>query len=145
MKDILESQIRSGYHKDASAELAVQSAFAELANKKIDEAEKRLEDLLGFDSGDSRILALYARLSQLKNDTQNALRYYQLSVQHEEEMAFSHFEMARYYFQFGMQSKALTEIDKCLLLLPFENSMRRAVEELKKNILSEKETKNAQE
>lgn len=34
MKDILKSQIKSGYHKDAKAEMKVQSQYSELSNKE---------------------------------------------------------------------------------------------------------------
>jgi len=45
IKDIITSQVKSGYHKDLNAELAVQSAFSELANKKTFE---KIKDHKGF-------------------------------------------------------------------------------------------------
>jgi len=45
IKDILESQIRSGYHKDAKAEMAVQSQYGALAKK---ENYFKIKDHVGF-------------------------------------------------------------------------------------------------
>ncbi|MHA1276867.1 MAG: DUF169 domain-containing protein [Candidatus Helarchaeota archaeon] len=45
VKDIITSQVKSGYHKDLNAELAVQAAFAEFASKK---AFEKIKDHKGF-------------------------------------------------------------------------------------------------
>lgn len=45
VKDIIESQVKSGYHKDAKAELAVQTQYSELANK---ENYLKIKDHVGF-------------------------------------------------------------------------------------------------
>ncbi len=45
LRDIITSQVKSGYHKDLNAELAVQSAFADLATKK---AYEKIKDHKGF-------------------------------------------------------------------------------------------------
>ncbi|TFF86630.1 MAG: hypothetical protein EU551_01080 [Promethearchaeota archaeon] len=45
VKYIIESQVKSGYHKDLNAELAVQSVFAEFTNKK---SYEKIKDHIGF-------------------------------------------------------------------------------------------------
>jgi uncharacterized protein (DUF169 family) len=45
LKDIIESQVMSGYHKDAKAELRVQSHYSELSNK---ENYLKIKDHIGF-------------------------------------------------------------------------------------------------
>ncbi len=45
VKDIITSQVKSGYHKDLNAELAVQSVFSEFANKK---SYEKIKDHIGF-------------------------------------------------------------------------------------------------
>lgn len=45
IKDIIESQIKSGYHKDAKAEIAVQSQYSALAKK---ENYLKIKDHVGF-------------------------------------------------------------------------------------------------
>jgi tetratricopeptide (TPR) repeat protein len=117
-------------------------ARSELANNKADDASKRLQRLLAFDSSDPRLLSLYAKTSEVKNDTTTALQYFQLSAQFEEELALNHYEIARYYYQFGMTQKALLEIDKCLLLLPEGNTIRNSVTALKNTILDKNGEKN---
>jgi len=45
VKDIIESQVKSGYHKDAKAELAVQTQYSQLANK---DNYLKIKDHIGF-------------------------------------------------------------------------------------------------
>jgi len=45
VKDIITSQVKSGYHKDLNAELAVQSVFGEFTSKK---ALEKIKDHKGF-------------------------------------------------------------------------------------------------
>ncbi|MBD3216022.1 MAG: hypothetical protein GF311_25645 [Candidatus Lokiarchaeota archaeon] len=45
IKDIIESQVKSGYHKNAKAELAVQSQYSALSNK---ESYLKIKDHVGF-------------------------------------------------------------------------------------------------
>lgn len=45
IKDIITSQVKSGYHKDLSAELAVQAAYSDLANEK---TFNKIKDHRGF-------------------------------------------------------------------------------------------------
>lgn len=110
-----------------------------IANDKKEEAAGRLREMLAFDSGDPRLLSLQAKLFGLHEDIPNAMQYYMLSSEYEEESAFNHLELARYYFKFGQTQKALEEIERCLLLSPRESAFRDAVEILKKTIIEEKE------
>jgi tetratricopeptide (TPR) repeat protein len=116
-------------------EAEIWAARSELASGKTDEARARLARLLAFDSSDPRLLALYAKASAAKKDAAAAIQYYKLSAQYEDELALNHYELARYYYQFGMRDKALLEIDKCLLLLANESALRDSVLALKNNIL----------
>jgi tetratricopeptide (TPR) repeat protein len=119
-------------------EAALWAARSELANGRTKEARERLTRLLSFDSSDPRLLSLYAQVCAAEKDAAAALQYLKLSAQFEDEMALNHFEIARYYYQFGMKDKALPEIDRCLSLLSPESNLRNAVLDLKEVILKDK-------
>jgi len=110
------------------------AARAETANGKAEAAQTRLRRLLSYDSSDPRLLAAYAKACAARKDAAQALRYYRLSCQYEEELALNHLETARYYYQFGMYDKALPEIDRCLLLLADGSALRGPVRALRETL-----------
>ncbi|RPJ07145.1 MAG: hypothetical protein EHM28_08180 [Spirochaetaceae bacterium] len=112
-------------------EASIWLARTELLLNKLESAEKRLKNLMAFDSNDPRILSLYAKLCKLKKDHTTAIQYYSLSTQFEYDLALDHLELARYYHEFGLKEKALLEIDKCLLLIPANNALYNSVKALK--------------
>ncbi|MBN2353095.1 MAG: hypothetical protein JXD23_11040 [Spirochaetales bacterium] len=119
-------------------EAGLWAARAETANGKAGAALERLRRLLACDSSDPRLLAAYAGACAARKDAAQALLYYRLSSQYEEELALNRLETARYYYRFGMYDKALPEIDRCLLLLADGSALRGSVEALRGDIMLKK-------
>ena len=98
-----------------------------LQRKSYERAEDRLKRLLSYDSGDPRLHYLMAQIYLLKDDLKNAIDFLQRAAVFNEEMAKIHLELGRIYFQFGLDGKALSELEHSLFLLPEENTLRQPV------------------
>jgi len=105
-------------------------ARTELSRGRKDDAETRIKKLLSINSGDSRLLVLLARINKENNDIQRALANLHEAALYEEESAYTHLELGKIFYQFGMNDKALKELEICLLMLSDNNIMKKAVTEL---------------
>lgn len=105
-------------------------ARTELSLGHKDKAEARIKKLLGINSGDSRLLVLLARINKENDDIQSALSNLHEAVLYEEEAAYTHLELGKIFYQFGMNDKAMKELEISLLMLSENNIMKKAVTEL---------------
>jgi len=103
-------------------------------------AERKLEELLSYDPNAPRLLYLMGSLRQTKGDVKNALELYQRAAAFGEELAKTHLESARLYYQFNLPERALQELRLCASLLSEDSLLREPVASLMQ-ILS-KETGN---
>ena len=94
------------------------------------DAEKRLADLLSYDSQDSRLLYLMAMVKSDQGKLQDAMTYLERAGATEEELARVHIELGRLYYRFGLNDKAHAELSRVLLLLPSTSPLQRSVTEL---------------
>ena len=69
-------------------------------------AEKRLADLLSYDSQDARLLYLMALVKSDQGRFQDAITYLSKAEATEEELARIHIELGRLYYRFGLDDKA---------------------------------------
>ena len=122
------TQLIADYPLYYEAELWLARTELSLARK--DAAEARIKRLLSINSGDSRLLVLLARINKENNDIQSALANLQEAVLYEEEAAYTHLELGKIFYQFGMNDKAAKELEICLLMLSDDNIMKKAVTEL---------------
>ena len=100
-------------------------------------AESRLEELLSFDPNDPRLLFLMGSLHQIKGDVKNALEFYQRAAAFGEELAKTHLESARIYYQFNLPDRALKELELCASLIAEDSLLREPVSSLKKILSKE--------
>jgi tetratricopeptide (TPR) repeat protein len=105
-------------------------ARTELSLGKKAEAEARIKKLLSINSSDPRLLVLLAKINKENNDIKSALANLQEAVLYEEEVAYTHLELGKIFYQFEINDKALNELQICLLMLSENNIMRKAVTEL---------------
>lgn len=121
--------------------------LARIALQKGDKegAEKRLEKLLSFDQNDPRLLHLMGTVYQEKGDMKNSLAFFQRASSFGEELARSHLESARLYYQFDQADKALEELELCMSLAPADSLLRRPVASLIETITKEREKKGSKQ
>jgi tetratricopeptide (TPR) repeat protein len=78
-----------------------------------DQAKKRAEDLIAFDAADPRLLFLRGSLALEEADLKNALEFFERAAQFGDELARTHLEMARLYYQFDLPERAMEELALC--------------------------------
>jgi predicted Zn-dependent protease len=105
-------------------------ARTELSLGKKHEAETRIKNMLSVNSDDARLLILLAKINKENKDIQGALANLNQAVFYEEEVAATHLELGKIFYQFGMSDKALKELEICMLMLSENNIMKKSVGEL---------------
>ncbi len=105
-------------------------ARTELSLGEKDRAETRIKNLLSVNSNDARLLILLAKINKENNDIQSALANLHQAVLYEEEIATTHLELGKIFYQFGMTEKALRELEICKLMVSENTIMKKSVSEL---------------
>jgi tetratricopeptide (TPR) repeat protein len=105
-----------------------------LQQGKPEEAAKVAQELLAYDSSDSRLYYLEAMVLSAKGDLEGALGYLERSSESGEELAKSLFESARIYYRFGQDDKAVKELARAKAMLPPDSPANEAVAELAKRL-----------
>lgn len=77
------------------------------------EAKRRVEGLLAFDAGDPRLLFLRGSLALEEADLRSALELFERAAGFGDELARTHLEIARLYYQFDLPARALEELALC--------------------------------
>jgi predicted Zn-dependent protease len=96
----------------------------------IEAAQRRVEELLAFDPSDPRLLFLRGSLALETSDLKSALVFFQRAADFGEELARSHLEIARLYYQFDLPGKALEELALCRSLTSNGSLLRDSVDKL---------------
>ena len=105
-------------------------ARIEVQQGELDTAEKRLGELLGFDSQDSRLLYLMAQVKTDQGKLQDAITYLEKAGATEEDLARVHLDLGRLYHRFGLENRAHQELARVLLMLPPSSPLQKPVADL---------------
>lgn len=108
-------------------EAGIWLARIEVERGEFDLADKRLSELLSYDSLDPRLLYLMAEVRRRRGNLNESITYLKKAASYEEEMARVHLDLGRLYYRFGLDVKARTEFDRVLFLLPSQSPLRRPV------------------
>jgi tetratricopeptide (TPR) repeat protein len=103
------------------------------------EAKRRVEELLGFDAGDPRLLFLRASLALEEADLRNALEWFERAAGFGDELARTHLEIARLYYQFDLPGRALEELALCRGIASRGSLVGEAAETLLETVRKETE------
>jgi tetratricopeptide (TPR) repeat protein len=102
----------------------------QVERRELDAAQVRLARLLSFDSQDPRLLYLMSEVRNDQGKLQESITYLNKAAAYEEEMARVHLDLGRLYYRFGLDGKAVGELNRVLILLPAESPLRAPVKEL---------------
>jgi Flp pilus assembly protein TadD len=109
----------------------------------LDGARNLIEALLAFDQGDPRLLHLLGMVALQEGEVQAALASFQRAAAFGEELARSHLESARLYWQFDQVDRAIAELRACINLVPPESLLRDPAIRLLDTLTKEQKRKEA--
>lgn len=97
---------------------------------RVEEAVRRVEQLLAADSSDPRLLFLRGSLALEQEDLKSALEFFGQAAQYGDELARAHLELARLYYQFDLPARAARELASCRALAGEASPVREAAGKL---------------
>jgi tetratricopeptide (TPR) repeat protein len=109
----------------------------------LEEARRLIEALLAFDQGDPRLQHLLGMVALQKGEVQAALASFQRATAFGEELARSHLESARLYYQFDQVDRAIAELRACINLVPAESLLRGPASRLLDTLMQERKRREA--
>lgn len=101
---------------------------------KTDMALAKVHEMLKYDPFDPRLLYLAGKISELSNKTDDSILYYNRSILFADELAKTHFELAKIYNQFSLDEKTIDHLNKTLYLSTEENPAHQAAKTILKQL-----------